>query len=233
MAKIIKCKTCGADMASNAKACPQCGAKNKKPIYKRVWFWILIVVILGGIGGAAGGGGSDEPKKVDDKTVSESTEKQDSSVQDSQKSEESNKTEFTVGDTADFDGIQVKLSSVIMSKGDGQFVTPDDGKKFLCFLLDINNGSSNDIAVSSLVSFEAYCDDYSVSLDLMGYQAPEVDGLGQLDGNVAAGKRMSGVICYQVPDDFQTFELNYSPSFWNNKKVTFSVDSSQVDKSAL
>ncbi len=44
--KIIKCKSCGADIASSAKHCPSCGAKNKKPIYKRVWFWILVVVLL-------------------------------------------------------------------------------------------------------------------------------------------------------------------------------------------
>lgn len=44
--KIIKCKSCGADIASSAKHCPSCGAKNKKPIYKRVWFWILMVILL-------------------------------------------------------------------------------------------------------------------------------------------------------------------------------------------
>ena len=31
MSKMIKCKTCGADIASSAKSCPGCGAKNKKP----------------------------------------------------------------------------------------------------------------------------------------------------------------------------------------------------------
>lgn len=46
MNKMIKCKSCGADIASSAKHCPSCGAKNKKPIYKRVWFWILVVVLL-------------------------------------------------------------------------------------------------------------------------------------------------------------------------------------------
>lgn len=46
MNKMIKCKSCGADIASSAKRCPSCGAKNKKPIYKRVWFWILMVVLL-------------------------------------------------------------------------------------------------------------------------------------------------------------------------------------------
>ena len=38
------CKTCGATIAKNAKRCPKCGAKNKKPIYKRVWFWIIAVI---------------------------------------------------------------------------------------------------------------------------------------------------------------------------------------------
>lgn len=56
MAKIIKCKTCGADMASNAKSCPGCGAKNKKPIYTKWWFWVLVILI---IGAGASGGNSD------------------------------------------------------------------------------------------------------------------------------------------------------------------------------
>lgn len=58
MNKMINCKTCGAEIAASAKSCPSCGAKNKPPIYKRVWFWLLIVfVVIGIIGGIAGGGG--------------------------------------------------------------------------------------------------------------------------------------------------------------------------------
>lgn len=32
-------------MASSAKACPKCGAKNKKPIYKKISFWIFIILL--------------------------------------------------------------------------------------------------------------------------------------------------------------------------------------------
>ena len=54
--KLITCKTCGAEMASNAKNCPKCGAKNKKPIYKKWWFYVLVVVILiGAVEGSQGG----------------------------------------------------------------------------------------------------------------------------------------------------------------------------------
>lgn len=55
--KMTVCKHCGAEIAAGAKTCPKCGGKNKKPIYKRVWFWILIAVLVLGIGGAAGGSG--------------------------------------------------------------------------------------------------------------------------------------------------------------------------------
>lgn len=41
------CKTCGATIAKSAKHCPKCGAKNAKPIFKRVWFWILIIILIG------------------------------------------------------------------------------------------------------------------------------------------------------------------------------------------
>ena len=50
-AKLIKCKTCGSDMAANANLCPQCGAKNKKPIYKKWWFWLLLIFFfIGSVG---------------------------------------------------------------------------------------------------------------------------------------------------------------------------------------
>lgn len=58
--KMTICKHCGAEIAAGAKTCPKCGGKNTKPIYKRVWFWLLIAALVLGIGGAAGGsGGSD------------------------------------------------------------------------------------------------------------------------------------------------------------------------------
>ena len=45
MAKMKKCATCGADIASSAKACPKCGAKNKKPFYKNPLLLVVVLVI--------------------------------------------------------------------------------------------------------------------------------------------------------------------------------------------
>ncbi len=46
MNKITNCKTCNSEIASNAKVCPQCGAKNKKPIYKKWWLWSIVALII-------------------------------------------------------------------------------------------------------------------------------------------------------------------------------------------
>ena len=57
--KMKTCKHCGAEIAKNAKVCPQCGGKNKKPIYLRAWFIILaVVIILAAIGGGKNGSSS-------------------------------------------------------------------------------------------------------------------------------------------------------------------------------
>ena len=51
--KMTTCKHCGAEIAASAKVCPQCGGKNKPPIYKRWWFIAIIVpIVLSAIGGS-------------------------------------------------------------------------------------------------------------------------------------------------------------------------------------
>lgn len=44
--KVVACKKCNAQIAKNVKICPSCGAKNKKPFYKRIWFIVLIAILL-------------------------------------------------------------------------------------------------------------------------------------------------------------------------------------------
>lgn len=67
--KLIHCKSCDAEIAASAKTCPHCGAKNKKPLYKKAWFWILIVLLLIGFVG----GGEEKKEPVTNSSVEIST----------------------------------------------------------------------------------------------------------------------------------------------------------------
>ena len=69
--KIKQCKVCGKDIATSAKVCPYCGAKNKKPICMRWWFVLLVVLvvlsIIGGLGETDTDTSTDTPSKVEEK----------------------------------------------------------------------------------------------------------------------------------------------------------------------
>ncbi len=64
MSKLENCKICGEEIASNAKACPKCGAKVKKPFYKKWWVWVIVVIIMVAIGTS---GGSDSTNNNNEK----------------------------------------------------------------------------------------------------------------------------------------------------------------------
>ena len=70
--KMTTCKHCGAEIAASAKFCPQCGGKNKPPIYKRWWFIaIIVLIVLSAIGGS--GSGSDSSASSSTTKASAST----------------------------------------------------------------------------------------------------------------------------------------------------------------
>lgn len=43
--KMIQCRSCGKVIAKQAIACPACGAKNKKPFFKKWWVWLIVVIV--------------------------------------------------------------------------------------------------------------------------------------------------------------------------------------------
>ncbi|ENX22472.1 hypothetical protein F892_01714 [Acinetobacter vivianii] len=51
---LINCKECGVQVSTQAKACPNCGAKVKKPT--SIFTWIILVIVVFGIFAAIGGG---------------------------------------------------------------------------------------------------------------------------------------------------------------------------------
>ena len=208
MAKIVKCKTCGAEIAKSAKVCPKCGAKQKKHIVLGVILVIFGILLIS----AAIGGGSDdgEPKKVVDSTPVQSQE-------DGNNSAEPEKNTFSVGEQVSLNDVVVTMNNVTESNG-SQFNKPTDGNTFILCEFTIENNSEKDLAVSSLMCFEAYVDDYSTSMSLSALLESDKS---QLDGTVAAGKKMNGIIGYEAPADWKEIEVRFTPDFWRGKDITF------------
>ena len=92
MSKMTQCKSCAKEIATSAKSCPGCGAKNKKPIYKRVWFWVIAIII---VIGATGGSGTDDSKEINSENIES---EQEVSQNNSENTTAENKSENKVED---------------------------------------------------------------------------------------------------------------------------------------
>lgn len=72
MAKMKICRNCNNTMLANAKICPACGAKNKKPFYKKWWFIFIAIIVVLGIIGSTGGNKKDDIDRTTKYTWSDS-----------------------------------------------------------------------------------------------------------------------------------------------------------------
>lgn len=127
---------------------------------------------------------------------------------------------FKLGDQVELDGVVVSFIDLIESTG-VQFAAPAEGKVFVLCEFEITNNSSEELAVSSMLNFEAYCDDYSCEYSLSALMAKE--DKDQLDGSVAAGKKMKGVIGYEIPSDWKELEIQYTPNILSDNKIVFTA----------
>lgn len=182
--------------------------KKKWPVVAAV-IVVLIVVFA-----ALGAGRDAEPRKV-----AGSGDRAGDQANTQAATTAEGKTKFTVGDTAELNGVQVTLLSV-EEVAPSAYFQPSDGNVFIACEFEIANQSQNEIAVSSMISFEAYCDDYAVNQSLSALSSVTQSGKKQLDGTINSGKKMNGCICYEVAQDWQKMEISYSPSFWG-KAMTF------------
>lgn len=65
---------------------------------------------------------------------------------------------------------------------------------------------------------ETAVDDYSTNLSISATIATDKT---QLDGAVAAGKKMTGVVGYEVPKDWEEIEIRFTPDFWSGNEIEF------------
>lgn len=127
------------------------------------------------------------------------------------------KTIFGVGERAELNNIAVTLVDVSTNTG-GNYMTPEQGKEFVTCEFEIENNSGKTIGVSSLISFAAYFDEYSTPMSLTAMLSTNQQ---QLDGEIANGKKMNGVIGYEVSPEWKKVEIHFAADFWQGREFKF------------
>lgn len=145
MAKLKTCKHCGAQIAKNAKVCPQCGGKNKKPIFLRWWFIVLVVlVLLSRVGrNITKSNDTQEAQTVTTtKPNSNTSQNKTSKATEKPTPETTQVPHYSVGDTVVFDDIEVTINSISFSPymgGSKKLKKADDGFINCVITVDVKN----------------------------------------------------------------------------------------------
>lgn len=212
------CKHCKTEIPAGAKVCPNC-KKKQGGILK----WIIIGVLAIGIIGAAAGGGSDNDKtKEASNTSNTSNNKTDGSEQQAEQKTESSvepeneeepKDKYYVGETWENKHVLVSYDECGEYVSDNQFIQPSEGNKYIYATFTFENVGSSDTTVGYW-DFDCYADGYAC------------EGTYGADGaaftqTLSSGRKITGSIYFEVPENATEIEFEYSPSFWTSDKIVF------------
>lgn len=123
-----------------------------------------------------------------------------------------------IGDSATLNGIEATLTNAFEVESD----FPKKGNVLLAVEFNITNRSDKEITISSMMSFDAYFDEHGCYNNLDASIAVSDYG-NQLDGTIKPGRSISGIIGYEIPDDWQEFEIHYKPRTFSDD-ITFIIE---------
>lgn len=217
--KMKKCKHCQSAIPQKAKICPVC-RKKQGSILK----WIIIAFVVICILGAAGGNNSSDSEVKNVTTTPELQTTTETTVSATQAEvTASSETVFHVGETAEYKDVQVSVLGYEESNGN-HWSSPAEGKVFIFPEIEIINNSTEEINISSFLSFDCYCDDYKMDFSTEALMTMSTDdSKSQLDGSVAPGKRIKGVLGIEVPADWSTIEIYYKDNAWLSSNFSFEI----------
>ena len=138
-------------------------------------------------------------------------------------------TRFTIGDTIinrDYK-LTVEGASIIVS--DNKYAQPDENCEFVEVELTLENTSNDTLNVRALY-FTAYADGFII--DSHNWHAYYPSSKNILSADLASGKKINGVLCYEVPNDWSELELfvKLSDYFGNDADAILVIKKEQVTK---
>lgn len=195
--------------------------KEKKPIYKRVWFWILVVIIIGAIGSQMGDGA---PATTEAATAPAATGTTENTIAATEaQTEAETEALYAVGDEVTAGDIGVVVNSVEEQESfesDNQFIdaVTTDGK-FIVVDATLTNNASDAKTFSSMMfkivdeqgrNFEALTDANLMMI---------LEDQNLFLESVNPGMSRTGVFVFEVPADVETYSLEISGGLWSGSKT--------------
>ena len=173
----------------------------------------------GAVSGGSSGNSSDSksPEAVSQVTssVGESVESSETELESNAVSEEKQAVNniFHVGDVVDTGKAIVTFKSVEDYTSDNMFIQPEEGNKFIYAYFIIENKDKSDLFTSSY-DFSCYADNSVCDSHIVTEKALSSD-------SISPGRKSEGYICFEVPTNAQTIEIEYEMSWWTQEKAIF------------
>lgn len=123
----------------------------------------------------------------------------------------------SIGDTQEVSGEQrITLSQAEVTQGSSEFFKPGEGKIFAALLFRIEG-------IAEGASYNPF---YFTARDQDGFEynyTPFGNEPVLSSGDLAPGEAVQGWVNFEVPDDFETLQVEYNPSFGFGDSVVFRV----------
>lgn len=198
--------------------------KEKKPFYKRVWFWILAVIVVAGIGGALGG--EEEPanggEKVDQSSQSESKPEKKESKKEEKPAKEV-KT-YNISDEVNVGDVMYVVNGIETATNVGGEYGQNSKGTYLIVSVSVTNNGSEALSVSD--------DFFILKNDGKEYKSDAMAAIYANDDSsfflesINPDLTMSGKIIFDVSDaviDSTTKQLQVATGFWGTETVLINL----------
>jgi hypothetical protein len=128
---------------------------------------------------------------------------------------------FGAGETAETKKVKAAVTGIEKPTGNA-FSKPSEGKEYVLINMTIENISDGELNISSLLSFDTYVDDEAINEDLLAQTAKE--DAKTMDGTVAAGKKLTGALAYEVPTGWKQIEIHFQPDQLDDTVIKWLID---------
>ena len=122
---------------------------------------------------------------------------------------------FHVGDIVEAKNLRITYVSSDEYESENMFIQPKDGYHFVTCKFEFENIGSSDETVTAL---SVDCDADGASCD----QA--LAGDDTLIATLSAGRKTSGSVIFEVPDNASVVEVEYLTNYWTSNRIVFAVE---------